>query len=358
LQDLMTHVFTKFIFVLLMAILLPGLSVAKDNSYQSLDAKFKSQLKHAQSYRVAVQKKVKKKRYKKRLSSKQRRLSRERKISRIINQDHFNANGHLSVSSKKALVMNQITGEVIYGKNSRQVTPIASVTKLMTAMVALDAGLPMGDYLVIGAEDIDNLKKTRSRLKVGTALQRSELLQLALMSSENRAAAAISRYYPGGRPAFIRAMNVKAAMLGMQDTRFYDSSGLDSRNVSTAMDLAKMVNAAHQYDEIRQYTTTPDGYFYANNRTNPLKYVNTNLLVRQNNSWFIGVSKTGYIHEAGRCLVMQADIDGEPMIMVLLDSKGKYTRLGDANRVRKWYEHNRESRLSMLDSGTEYITVQ
>lgn len=332
-----------------MVLLLPTGLYAND-TYATADERFYTQFNNVKSYTVAVQKKVKKKkRTKRRLSRKQRRLAQQRRVARLINQDYFNVSGPLSVASKKALVVNQLTGEVIYGKNSHEVTPIASVTKLMTAMVALDVNLPKTDYLVIGSEDVDHLKNTRSRLRVGAVLTRDQLLELSLMSSENRAAAAISRYYPGGRPAFIHAMNTKAALLGMQDTRFFDSTGLDSRNVSTASDLVKLVNAAYQYPEIRQYTTTASDYVYANGAHNPLKYVNTNLLVRQSNDWEIGISKTGYIREAGRCLVMQASVDNVPMVIVLLDSNGKYTRLGDANRVRKWYAYHRERRLTMLE---------
>lgn len=353
----MKKAFYQCIALCILALLLPTGLYAKDG-YATADEKFYSQFNKVKSFKVAVQKKAKKKkRYKRRLSRKQRRLAQQRRVARLINQDYFNVSGPLSVASKKALVVNQLTGEVIYGKNIDQVTPIASVTKLMTAMVALDVNLPMSDYLVIGSQDVDHLKKTRSRLRVGAVLRRDQLLELALMSSENRAAAALSRYYPGGRPAFIHAMNTKAALLGMQDTRFFDSSGLDSRNVSTASDLVKLVNAAHQYPEIRQYTTTAVDYVHVNGTHNPLKYVNTNLLVRQDNDWLIGVSKTGYIREAGRCLVMQASIDDVPMVIVLLDSDGKYTRLGDANRVRKWYAYHRERKLTMLEAA-QNNTVQ
>jgi len=234
-------------------------------------------------------------------------------------------------------VINQVTGEVLYAKNTNVATPIASVTKLMTAMVMLDAHLAMDELISISDEDVDYLKGTSSRLRVGTVLTRGELLQLALMASENRAASALGRVYPGGKPAFIQAMNQKAQLLGMHSTRFVDSTGLDSGNVSTAEDLVKMVNAAYHYPEIRQVSTLPSQEVTLYGRQNALNFVNTNALVRSGN-WVIGLSKTGYINEAGRCLVMQAEISGQPVIMVLLDSAGKMTRIGDANRVRKWVE--------------------
>ena len=209
----------------------------------------------------------------------------------------------------------------------------------MTAMVVLDADLDMDEYITISEADVDWLKNTSSRLHVGTQLTRYELLQLALMASENRAAAALGRNYPGGIYAFVKAMNRKARDLEMSRTHFVDSSGLDSSNVSTAEDLVKMVNAAHHYNVIKQITTTASyqlplpGYSY------PVEFRYTNALVR-GGEWTIGLSKTGFISEAGRCLVMQAQISGKPFIIVLLDSSGKQTRLADAQRVRKWIEIN------------------
>jgi D-alanyl-D-alanine endopeptidase (penicillin-binding protein 7) len=250
----------------------------------------------------------------------------------------YSGKGTLQLASAKVLVINQLTGETLYAKNTNQSTPIASVTKLMTAMVMLDAHLPMDDVLSIADQDVDYLKGTHSRLNVGTSLSRADLLQLALMSSENRAASALGHNYPGGINAFVRAMNQKADVLGMKSTHFFDATGLDSNNVSTAEDLARMVNAAYHYPEIRQVTTTPSQSFNLYGR-NSLNFVNTNALVR-NGSWVIGLSKTGFINEAGRCLVMQAEISGQPVIIVLLDSVGKLTRIADANRIRKWIEHN------------------
>lgn len=275
---------------------------------------------------------------------------RRKQPSGIIANELYNGSESLRLASSKALVINQQTGEVIFAKNTNLSTPIASVTKLMTAMVMLDAHLPMDDLIYIADEDVDYLKNTRSRLAVGTSLTRGELLQLALMSSENRAAAALARNYPGGFTAFMSAMNHKAVELGMQDTHFYDATGLDSNNVSTAEDLVKMVNAAYQYTEIRQVTTTVSQEVTLYNHKNPVNFVNTNALVR-GGEWTIGLSKTGFINEAGRCLVMQAEIAGQPMIIVLLDSVGRLSRIGDANRIRKWIEYHDTSTLGENVSG-------
>ena len=264
--------------------------------------------------------------------------------------DAYDGIGPLRLASVKALVLNQVTGEIVFAKNTDLTTPIASVTKLMTAMVMLDARLAMDELLVISDEDVDYLKGTRSRLGVGTTLTRGELLQLALMASENRAAAALGRNYPGGIRAFVRAMNTKAQMIGMNATHFVDSSGLDSSNVSTAEDLAKMVDAAYQYPEIRQVSTMPSQEITLYGRNNALNFVNTNALVRTGD-WTIGLSKTGFINEAGRCLVMQAEISGQPMIIVLLDSEGKQSRIGDANRIRKWIERNDTNSLGVKVNG-------
>lgn len=272
-----------------------------------------------------------------------------RKVSMIVPRA-YDGSGPLELASSKALVINQLTGEILYAKNTSQSTPIASVTKLMTAMVMLDAHLPMDDLLFIGDEDVDYLKRTHSRLNVGTQLTRGELLQLALMSSENRAASALARNYPGGIGVFMAAMNRKAEVLGMKSTHFYDATGLDSNNVSTAEDLVKMVNAAYHYPEIRQVTTTASQEITLYGRENPINFVNTNSLVR-GSDWVIGLSKTGFINEAGRCLVMQAEISGQPMIIVLLDSAGKQSRIGDANRIRKWIEYNDTASLGENVSG-------
>ncbi len=253
--------------------------------------------------------------------------------------DNYDGSGVLQLASSKALIINQNTGEVVYAKNTNSPSPIASITKLMTAMVMLDAKQSLDETIYVSDEDVDYVKGTRSRLFVGAGLTRGDMLQLALMSSENRAASSLASNYPGGHPSFVKAMNTKALALGLANTRFVDPTGLESENVSTAEDLAKMVQAAYQYQEIRMATTSPSHEVYIGERVNPTNFVNTNGLVR-GGEWEIGLSKTGFINEAGRCLVMQAKIAGEPMIIVLLDSYGKLTRIGDANRIRKWMEYN------------------
>jgi D-alanyl-D-alanine endopeptidase (penicillin-binding protein 7) len=241
----------------------------------------------------------------------------------------------LLVQSTSALVQDQISGAAIYEKNSNTVVPIASISKLMTAMVALDAKPSLTEVLTISQEDVDSLKGTHSRLRVGTRLTREEMLNLALMSSENRAASALSRNYPGGREAFVAAMNRKADQLGLSDTQFADPTGLTASNVSSARDLARMVAAAYEYPLIRQFTTATERQVMVAGR--PQMFRNTNSLVK-NPDWEIGLSKTGYINEAGKCLVMQTWINNKPTIIVLLDSWGKMTRIGDANRIKRWVE--------------------
>ncbi len=254
--------------------------------------------------------------------------------------DSFDGSGDLQLGSSKAMIVDQSNGEVLFAKNTDTPTPIASVTKLMTAMVMLDAKLPMEELLEINDADVDYLKGTSSRLTLGTHLSRHDLLQLAVMASENRAAHALGRNYPGGIYAFVSAMNKKAAGLGLTNTHFKDPTGLSSDNQSTAEDLVKMVHVAYQYPEIREASTTQSHPVWVNGRDYPIAYNNTNVLVRNSDSnWVIGLSKTGYISEAGRCLVMQAEISGKSMIIVLLDSSGKNTRIGDAQRIRKWLEH-------------------
>ena len=206
----------------------------------------------------------------------------------------------------------------------------------MTAMVVLDSGLPLNETVYVDNADLDMLKHTSSRLRVGTGLTRHDMLRLALMSSENRAAAALGRAYPGGTAEFVAAMNRKAVELGMWNTRFVDSTGLSSENVSTAEDLVRMVRAAYEYPLIREFTTTA-AHEVATAGGRSLEYRNSNRLVK-NPTWEIGLSKTGYISEAGRCLVMQARIAARSVVIVLLDSWGKYTRIGDANRIKKWLE--------------------
>ena len=247
------------------------------------------------------------------------------------------------IKSQAALVFNAQNDRVIYDKNADKVMPIASITKLMTAMVTLDARLSPHEKITITNADVDKLKHSSSRLPVGSTYPRHELLRLALMSSENRAAAALGRTYPGGAKAFVSAMNAKAKKLGMNNSRFVDSTGLNSGNVATARDLAKMVSASNNYTAIREFSTTSQHSVSPGNKRSQLQYVNSNSLVR-NQGWNINVSKTGYLSEAGRCLVMQAKISGQPMVIVLLNSWGKNTRIGDANRVKKWIESNQGRR--------------
>ncbi len=245
--------------------------------------------------------------------------------------------GHdaLDLKSSVALVMDQDTREVLFSKNDSAVLPIASLTKLMTGLVVTEAKLPADQLITITQEDVDTEKGSRSRLKVGTELTRSELLHLALMSSENRAAHALGRSFPGGMEFFVAQMNAKARLLGMADTRYVEPTGLSSKNQSSARDLATLVGVAHGEALLREYSTSPGYQVAVGNRL--VQYNNTNRLVH-NREWDIGLQKTGYISEAGRCLVMQTKIAGRKLIMVFLDSAGKLSRLGDAERVRRWVE--------------------
>jgi D-alanyl-D-alanine endopeptidase (penicillin-binding protein 7) len=243
----------------------------------------------------------------------------------------------LRLASLNAVVIDAASNRPVYAKGADDVTPIASLTKLMTAMVTLDAGLPMDETIAIDMDDLDYLKGTSSRLRMGTELPRREMLRLALMSSENRAASSLARTYPGGTRAFVSAMNAKAALLGMTHTRYADPTGLSAQNVSTANDLALAVAAAAEYPQIREFSTTGSHYVELQPTGKVLGFNNTNNLVT-NSQWDIKLSKTGYIREAGKCLVMLATIASKPFVIVLLDSAGKYTRLGDAQRVRHWLE--------------------
>ena len=240
------------------------------------------------------------------------------------------------VKSHFALVVDEAGGTPLFAKHPESVAPIASITKLMTAMVVLDAGLPLDEAIAIDSADVDRVKNSRSRLPVGGRLSRGDLLRVALMSSDNRAAAALARTYPGGTGACLDAMNRKALELGMTQSRFADATGLSSGNVSTASDLARMVGAARLYPAVAEASTARQHRVTLSNGR-VLEYRNSNGLV-SNTSWDIGLSKTGYINEAGRCLVMQATIAARDVIIVLLDSWGKNTRLGDANRIRQWME--------------------
>lgn len=242
-----------------------------------------------------------------------------------------------AIKSSAVLVLDQETGEVLLGRNAENIAPIASLTKLMTALITVEAGLPLNEVIRITRDDIDRLKGTGSRLPVGSSYTRDDLLKLALMSSENRAASALGRSFPGGINAFVAAMNAKAQELGMSATRFVEPTGLSSANVSSAEDLAKLVRATHEMPLIREYSTMTRHKVKINGR--PAQFVNTNSLVRAG-SWDIGLSKTGFINEAGRCLVMQANFNARSVIIVLLDSFGKYTRVADARRIRAWLEPN------------------
>ncbi|KQO12565.1 peptidase S11 [Acidovorax sp. Leaf76] len=244
-------------------------------------------------------------------------------------------NDPLDLKSSVALVIDQDTHEVLLSKNDHAVLPIASLTKLMTGMIISQAKLPMEEPITITQDDVDTEKGSRSRLVVGATLTRGEMLHLALMSSENRAAHALGRTYPGGLEVFVAQMNAKAKLLGMTDTRYVEPTGLSSRNQSSARDLATLVNVAHGDPLLRELSTSPGYEVAVGQRT--LQYNNTNGLVK-NPTWDIGLQKTGYISEAGRCLVMQTQISGRKLIMVFLDSAGKFSRLGDAERVRHWVE--------------------
>jgi len=239
--------------------------------------------------------------------------------------------------SSSVLVQDAASGETLLAKNQGAVLPIASITKLMTAVVILDSGINLEQRVAIIDEDYDFVKGTHSRLRPGTVLTRNELLLLALMSSENRAAFSLARTYPGGTTAFVAAMNAKARALGMTETHYVDPTGLSSSNVSSARDLARLVGAAHEYALIRQYSTRDSATVQAFGRT--LGYRNTNGLVRKAD-WDIELSKTGYIAEAGRCLVMRVRMASREVIVVLLDSWGKFSRIGDAQRIKKWLEAN------------------
>ena len=241
----------------------------------------------------------------------------------------------LALKSSVAFVMDQDTKEVLLRKNELAVLPIASITKLMTGLLISEAQLPMHEMITIAQNDVDTEKGSSSRLKVGTELNRGELLHLALMSSENRAAHALGRTYPGGLEHFVYLMNQKAKLLGMNDTRYVEPTGLSSKNQSSARDLATLVNFAHGDPLMRELSTSVEYEVDVGNRT--LQYRNTNRLVKSPD-WDIGLQKTGYISEAGQCLVMQAQVAGRQLIMVFLDSAGKLSRIADAERVKRWVE--------------------
>ena len=241
----------------------------------------------------------------------------------------------LDLKSSVALVIDQDTREVLLSKNDLAVLPIASITKLMTGLIVSEAKLPADEMIEITQDDVNTEKRSSSRLRVGTVLSRAELLHLALMSSENRAAHALGRTYPGGLPTFVALMNAKAKALGMKDTSYVEPTGLSSGNQSSAHDLATLVNVAYNDPKLRELSTSPTHQVSIGNRL--LNFNNTNRLVK-NPEWEIGLQKTGYISEAGQCLVMQVKVAGRKLIMVFLDSAGKLSRIADAERVRRWVE--------------------
>jgi D-alanyl-D-alanine endopeptidase (penicillin-binding protein 7) len=249
--------------------------------------------------------------------------------------------GQLKLESESALVVDS-RGNEVYVKKPDEPQSIASITKLMTAMVVLDAALAPDERIAITRDDRDVIRHSGSRLQPGATLTRDQLLRLALMASENHAANALGRTYPGGREAFVLAMNSKARAIGMKSSRFADPAGLDSGNISTARDMVKMVRAALRYPLIRVATTTTTMSVYPYKGRGELRFNNTNRLLK-NAAWKITLSKTGYINEAGRCLVMQTRIADQPLVIVLLNSFGKLTPFGDSNRIRKWIENSARS---------------
>ena len=252
--------------------------------------------------------------------------------------DYSKYYNQLTVKSPKAIIYDAETGDIIFQKKANEKSSIASLTKLMTAMVLIDSNLDLNKKIRITKKDFDKIKGTTSRLWLGSELSRKELLSIALIASDNRAASAISNSYPGGKKAFVQAMNVKAKQLGMDNTSFSDPTGLDKDNISTALDLVKMTQAAQQYPLIRKLSTSSYYEPHIRNKKIKLNYNNTNLLVRQG-LWDIDISKTGYIREAGKCLIMQTTVLNKPIIMIFLKSYGKYTRTADAKRVKKWLEN-------------------
>lgn len=320
--------FFPFVFALLVMFLPLDLSAAQvssaPNQAQSIAKKAK------QSKNVKKQKVVAKNKTKTRIKKANIR-TRQRKNADIW---HYTKNGTPPLRSQQALVISP-NGKVLFEKNADHVQPIASISKLMTAMVVLDADQDMNEVIEITEDDVDRLKGTRSRLSVGTLLTRETALLLALMSSENRAAHALGRNYPGGMQAFVEAMNLKALSLGMLNTFFVEPTGLSNQNVSNANDLAQMVLAASEYPIIRYFSTMDQADVIIGQRVQT--FHNTNALV-DSNAWEIAISKTGYISDAGRCLVMSAVVANKPVVIILLNSVGKRSREGDANRIKTWME--------------------
>jgi D-alanyl-D-alanine endopeptidase (penicillin-binding protein 7) len=259
----------------------------------------------------------------------------------------------LALASSVAFVIDQSNAQVLFEKNANVALPIASITKLMTGLIVVESGLNLDEVLTITDADVDRHKFSSSRLRVGATMTRRDLLHIALMSSENRAAAALGRNYPGGIGAFVASMNAKAHALGMTETHYVDSSGLSSENVASARDLARLATVAYGEPLLRQFSTDPKYAVDDGRRT--MQYGNTNYLVASPD-WNIGLQKTGFINEAGRCLVMQAVIQGRNVIMVFLDSKGKQSRTADAGRMRRWLEASAPAGISKVESAPQGVT--
>ncbi|MBC3875013.1 D-alanyl-D-alanine endopeptidase [Undibacterium sp. LX15W] len=322
-------------------------SAASDSHRSKKSSSKKSTLVHAKASSKHVTKHASKHGKKHVLAAKSQKLAKGKRGARHaveINEGPSigdavglkNSKDALSLASNAAFVVDQDSSKVLFEKNAEVSLPIASITKLMTSLVVVESKLDLDEVIEITNEDLDKEKGTGSRLTIGAKLSRADLLHIALMSSENRAASALGRSYPGGLPAFVAAMNAKAKQLGMNDTYYVDSSGLSSKNVASARDLVKLINAAYQFPLIREYST--DSHYVVNPKGKRLlEYGTTNHLVEKSD-WNIGLQKTGYIAEAGRCLVMQAIIEGRAVVMVFLDSKGKYSRLADAGRIKKWIQ--------------------
>lgn len=257
----------------------------------------------------------------------------------------------LKLASVSAVAVDAHTGEVLFQRNPSIVMPIASLTKVMTAMVVLDGKQSLREKIRFNQDDRKAINNYFSRIRMGSEISRGETLQLALMSSENLAAAALARTYPGGTPAFVKAMNAKAKKLGMRNTHFVDSSGLSTGNVSTAADLSLMLGAAAKYPNIRRFSTTSVHTANFSRPSYRLAYVNTNVLVRYKR-WDVDLSKTGYLNEAGRCLVMKTTVNKRPVLMVMLDSFGKRSPVGDAGRIKNWLETGKSG--SVADSALAY----
>jgi D-alanyl-D-alanine endopeptidase (penicillin-binding protein 7) len=259
----------------------------------------------------------------------------------------------LALASSVAFVIDQASHQILFEKNANVALPIASITKLMTGLIVVESGLNLDEMLTVTDADVDRHKFSSSRLRVGATMTRRDLLHIALMSSENRAAAALGRNYPGGIGAFVASMNAKAHQLGMTETHYVDSSGLSSENVASARDLARLASVAYGEPLLRQFSTDPK--YVVDDGRRAMHYGNTNYLVAMPD-WNIGLQKTGFINEAGRCLVMQAVIQGRNVIMVFLDSKGKQSRTADAGRMRRWLEGQNPVGTSTVVSAPEGVT--